>query len=150
MACSSQQKSSTSEPSVFGGTEKSDSLFMTFERTPCFGKCPAFRVMLYRSGYATYEGTQFSEHMGMHSGFMTVDEMDEILEEAERIDFFSLEETYDAQVTDLPSMIIEIKTTAKSHKTRARVGTPAALKEFGKYLDNKVNAVVWTAFGPEE
>ncbi len=135
---------------ALGGQAEADSLFMTFERTPCFGKCPAFRVNIYRGGYATYEGTQFSEYMGKHMGAFSKETPLAILAEAERIGFFGMEKKYDAPVTDLPSMITEIRTKEKQHKVLARVGTPKELKEFGKYMDALIDNIDWRASKAEE
>jgi hypothetical protein len=88
--------------------------------------------------------------MGMHHGQLNTDSCSAILSEADRIGFFGFEENYDAQVTDLPSMIIELRTNEKQHRTRARVGTPKALKEFGKYLDSVVAGIKWTPIGTQE
>ena len=138
-----QQVSTTDTSDVPSASEPADSLFMSFERTPCFGKCAAFRVKVYTSGYATYEGIQFAPWEGMHSGRVKSAVIDEIAAEAERIGFFEMEEKYDGAVTDIPSMIIKLRTKDRSHKIFARYGTPMELKEFGKYLDNVIEGVNW-------
>lgn len=148
-SCTNQQ-SITDPNKALGGSTAADSLFMTFERTPCFGKCPAFRVIIYRNGNATYEGTQFSDHMGMHTGNFGKEIPLAMLAEAERIGFFELEKKYDGPVTDLPSMITEIRAGEKHHKVLARLNTPKELKEFGKYMDELINGVKWTPVGKEE
>ncbi len=143
-ACKNGETISSSPNDALGGVESADSLFMSFERTPCFGKCPAFKVNLYRNGYATYQGTQFAEYMGLHTGKVKPEIALEILSEAELIKFFDLEPKYDGPVTDLPSMIIEIKTNDKQHRVFSRVKAPAELKTFGKYLDKVFAMVNWT------
>ena len=31
-------------------------LFLSMERTPCFGKCPSYKIMIFNTGNVVYEG----------------------------------------------------------------------------------------------
>jgi len=143
-SCKTGQQAVASPNDALGGVEAADSLFLTFERTPCFGKCPAFRVKLYRNGHASYEGIQFAEHMGMHIGKVDPSTVLAIHAEAQKFDFFNLESKYDGPVTDLPSMIFQMSANAKTHKILARYKVPAELKAYGKYLDQVFDGIRWT------
>jgi len=33
-----------------------DSLFVSLSRTPCYGRCPIYKLDIYDSGYSEYEG----------------------------------------------------------------------------------------------
>ena len=101
-----------------------EGLFLSFERTPCFGKCPAFRMNVQHGGSATYEGIQFAPRDGKYSGKVSKAILNEILSEAERIGFFDLQEKYDGPVTDIPSMIIDIRTKDKRHKVLRGMALP--------------------------
>jgi hypothetical protein len=62
--------------SKLGGSTPADSLFLRFERTPCFGMCKAFRIHLYTSGRASYEGRSHVEKEGMHEARVGRDTME--------------------------------------------------------------------------
>lgn len=129
----------------FGGAAEADSLFFSLERTPCFGPCPAYRVKIYRSGSATYEGRGNMEMMGMHTGTVSSEMMEDLLTKAERSGFFGLNDKYDAQVTDLPSTIIQVNSNGRSKKVVARVGTPLTFKNFAEYAEGQLLPLKWTA-----
>lgn len=126
-----------------GGTAAADSLFLYFERTPCFGTCPAFRIALYRSGHATWEGRAHVEKEGPHTARVGRDTLEAILKEAGAIGFQDLENSYDSPVTDLPSMHIRIVANGRDKEVMARVGTPPRLKAFGEYLDGLLRPLPW-------
>lgn len=127
----------------FGGPEKADSLFFWLERTPCFGQCKAFRIKVYRSGYATFEGRANVEKEGMHNGRVGLDTLDMLLSEAERIGFFDLNDRYDSEVTDLPSAILRVVGNGKDKRVVGRVGTPAAFTRFFEKAETLLYPMPW-------
>lgn len=127
----------------FGGAAKGDSLFFFLERTPCFGRCKAYRISIYRSGYAQYEGRLNVEKEGLHEGRIGADTMALLLNEAERIGFFGMKDSYDAEVTDLPSTIVKIYANGKEKRVLARVGTPPALKAYVEQVEGLLLPVPW-------
>jgi hypothetical protein len=159
-SCSGNRKAAKAEatkpvpelvPVVFyGGEGRTDSLFFSFERTPCFGMCPAFRLNVYRSGYATYEGRSHVEREGMHEGRVGMDTLALLLKEAEAIGFFALEDRYDSQVTDLPSLIIRIVSKGRDKKVVARVGYPEKLRNYATFVEELMLPLAWKPIRPQE
>jgi hypothetical protein len=127
----------------FGGPAKGDSLFFFLERTPCFGRCKAYRISVYRSGYAQYEGRLNVEKEGLHDGRIGADTLALLLNEAERIGFFDMKDSYDAEVTDLPSTIVKIYANGKGKRVLARVGTPPAFKAYVEQVEALLLPVPW-------
>ena len=111
--------------------------------------CPAFRIALYRSGHATYEGRAFVEKEGMHHTKVDRALMEGIYREAERIGFFGLADSYDSAVQDLPSTIIRIHAEGRNKQVLARTGVPPALKNFATYLDELLLPLPWRPAPPE-
>jgi hypothetical protein len=126
-----------------------DSLVLSIERTPCFGMCKAYRLHVYRSGYATYEGRVNVEKQGMHEARIGRDTLEAILREAERIAFFDLDDVYDSPVTDLPSTIIHIAMDKRDKRVLGRVGTPAKFRAFAEYIEELLLPVAWKPIPPE-
>jgi len=131
-----------------GGTT-ADSLVMSIERTPCFGACKAYRLHVYRSGYATYEGRVNVEKVGMHDARIGRDTLDAILREAERIGFFALNDVYDSQVTDLPSTTIYVALDKRDKRVLGRVGTPPKFKAFAEYIEELLLPMAWKPIPPQ-
>ncbi len=127
----------------FGGPSPADSLFFSLERTPCFGKCPAYRINVYRSGLATYKGISHSKFEGDHKGRMSADTLALLLAKAESLGFFAMQDKYDGQVTDLPSTIIRVISKERDKKVVARHKIPAEFKELSAYADELLLGVSW-------
>lgn len=116
-------------------SEKKDSLLIGFEKTPCFGRCPVYKVKVYQSGFATYEGLNFTEKLGMYSAHFTDEEIAGIFQSAAEIGYFTLDDKYDNQmISDLPSTISTLNSEDKKKRIVARVNVPERLKNFHENL----------------
>ncbi len=157
LACNNERKTATAptdaiEPppmnaegltNSFGGSGEADSLFFSLERTPCFGVCKAYRIAVYRSGYATYDGRGNVEKLGKHTGTITEGMMKILLAKTEEAGFFGMQDKYDAEVTDLPSTIIRVVANGKDKKVIGRVGQPAAFKALAAFAEEQLTPVRW-------
>lgn len=141
---------STNKGPRFGGPGRTDTLFFSMERTPCFGQCKAYRIKVYRSGYATFEGRAHVELEGMHQGRVGRDTMEVLLKEAENAGFFELNDTYDSNVTDLPSSIIQVIGAGKDKRVLARVGTPTSFKVLFEKAEGVLFPIAWRPLPAQE
>ena len=125
-------------------TNNTDSLYFSYKRTPCFGRCPIFKLKIYNSGYATYDGTNFVDYIGLYKASIskgTLDSLESALKEA---NFFWLEDAYDNEnVTDLPSRIVEVNLNGKHKKVIGRYQFPEELKQLYIKLDKLFEHIEW-------
>jgi hypothetical protein len=127
--------------------EPQDSLVISFEKTPCFGRCPVYKVKVYDSGFATYEGLNFAEKMGLYSTNFTQKQIEEIYQKALEIGYFSLKAEYnDTRISDLPSTISRVNYKAKDHKVVARTDIPESLKNFHENLAVTLQEKDWESY----
>lgn len=140
LSCTGQKKAPNADQRFGSAT---DSLFFSLERTPCFGKCPAYTVNIYRSGFVEYIGRTNAPRQGRHTGRVDRERMGQLLDKAEAIGYFSLEDKYDGPVTDLPSTITRIVSGDRDKRIVARYKTPPALKTFAQQADTLLKDVVW-------
>ena len=112
------------------------SVLVKMKKTPCFGKCPYFEVIIFNDGSINYEGFSFVDNIGLFSSEINKKKIALIEDYIRRIDFFSLEEVYDARVSDLPSVIIEVNLHGKYHKVKGRYRVPEKFKLFTNFIDN--------------
>lgn len=146
MACATtkDKKTATSEYAAFKNVSANDSLFASIERGFCFGKCPVYKLHIYNSGYATYEGIRNVDTIGLFSGKFTVQQMNDLLSGAKGISFFSMQETYDnPNVTDLPMGTISLVSDAKRHQVKYRVKFPQEIKILEAAFEDMVREVSW-------
>jgi hypothetical protein len=127
--------------------EPIDSLVISFEKTPCFGRCPVYKVKVYASGFATYEGINFSERLGLYSCWFTDLDIERIYQSALAIDFFELEDEYNNPlVSDLPSTQTRINLNGQDHKVKARMNVPEKLKMFQSELEDILLDRDWESY----
>jgi hypothetical protein len=103
----------------FGGPGKTDSLFFSMERTPCFGQCKAYRINVYRSGYATFEGRSNVELEGMHFGHVGLDTLEPCCAKPRRSNFSNWRIN-----TTATSLTCRVRSSASSGAT----GTSASMR----------------------
>jgi len=127
----------------YGGPNKADSLFFTLERTPCFGTCKSYRINVYRSGYATFEGRANVEKEGLHDGYVRPDSLERLMRTAEKAKFWTMQDKYDSNVTDLPSSIIRIAADGKDKKVIGRVGVPPQFTTFFSLAEEMLYPIAW-------
>lgn len=144
-ATASQESTTTQRPAPvqFGGPEKRDSLFLSLERTSCFGTCKAYRIDLYRSGFATFDGKRNMEKEGRHSARIGMDTLRVILEKAEALGFNRMQDVYDGDVTDLPSTHLQIVANGRDKRVMGRVGQPTEFKQLVAYVEELLLPVPW-------
>jgi thioredoxin-related protein len=63
LACSSAKKTTQTEVDKKAQISEiaKDSIFLYFERTLCYGECPAFKITVYSDGRSHYQGDKFVE-----------------------------------------------------------------------------------------
>lgn len=119
-------------------------LSLSFERTLCFGMCPAYKIQVMNDGSCTYEGYKFTDMIGKYEATLSKEQYDRIKSEADRINFWELESKYDAPVTDLPSVIIMLAGPNGPKEIVDRTDAPEELKDFEKITDGILLSLDWT------
>ncbi len=127
-----------------------ESLFLSMERSPCFGKCPNYKISIFNTGRVIYEGFNFVEKEGKYETQLSEDAMNEIKEQMELIKIFKMEDKYDSPITDIPSTLIYINNDGKKKKIYDRHGAPNELREFEKLIDHFVLKSELTKIGEKE
>lgn len=123
---------------------KGDTLLYYFERTPCFGQCPIFKLSIYESGYSIYEGRNFVDRIGTYQSNGDLASLHKIKEVADSIQYFSFDSLYDnPNLMDFPSKIIIIKNQEEKKKVVARVKAPKSLEALYKAFDDYIDAQKW-------
>ena len=124
--------------------QPTDSLFMSYERTPCHGRCPIFKIRLYQSGYVTYEGINFVDYMGYYKSRVDEARMEKFRSKIDEIGYFDLEDAYDDEkLMDLPSMIFHVNDAGLQKKILARYQTPEKLTAFGLFIEQEFKDTKW-------
>ena len=113
---------------------------ITLERTGCFGTCPTYILSIYGDGRVVYNGKYFVKTKGIQNFQISQDKVRELVNEFYRIGYFSLQDKYDAPVTDLPTTTTSITIDGKTKKVVNYYGAPKNLGE----LENKIDEITNT------
>ena len=144
-SCSSTKKAVDNTPAQVEPVQEKvkDSIFLYFERTLCYGECPAYEITVYSDGRCTYKGVKFVDKIGDYDATITSAQMSEIAEEAERVGFYDFKDKYDASVSDVPTCITMISADRGRKRVEDRFDAPDVLHAFEKYLDGILLDLDW-------
>ncbi|MVN78285.1 hypothetical protein GO988_18295 [Hymenobacter sp. HMF4947] len=113
---------------------------LVFQRTPCYGTCPAYTATIFADGRVEYEGQRFVPVLGKHTLKLPVATVNELLAGAKRINFNSLEERYSRNTSDLPATIITVHPVGQPLKAVfADEGIPANLQGYINLLKARLD-----------
>ncbi|MFZ4784654.1 MAG: DUF6438 domain-containing protein [Flavobacteriales bacterium] len=121
-----------------------DSLAYYYERTACFGQCPIFKLSIYASGYAIYEGKNYVNNIGTYHSFIDVAALLKINEAANSIGYFGLQSVYDdPNKLDVPSKITIIRQGDQKISVTNRVKGPKSLEVLYSAFDDVIATATW-------
>lgn len=145
MAVSCKSTKTTSETSA---TETSAQevateaqVLVSLKRTPCYGKCPTYRITIKDNGELVYEGKRFVEKLGTHTGMVTSEDVENIQKKVKEIDYFNLEDAYDVPISDFPTCVTTVNMDGKEKSIMNKQNAPASLRNFEKYIDSLIDGL---------
>lgn len=84
--------------------EAKPSWTFTYERTPCFGKCPWDQLTVSSDGRIAYNGKRDVERIGTFSGRISPDQAVGLKAYLEEVGYFKMKKEYDSNISDLPAL----------------------------------------------
>lgn len=130
------------------GTKKiavSEDFHITMDKGACFGSCPVYTLDIDNNGNAVYEGRRFTQKVGKHKHKLNGDQMSEISLLLERMNFFALQENYNSDIADLPTVAISHTNKGLSKTVSGKDNRPKPILELQKLLENIVNQDGWVS-----
>ena len=127
--------------------QDTNDVVITIERTACFGTCPVYSLTIQGDGTVMYEGKDFVEVKGEAETTISQDQIDALISEFEKANYFSLNDRYtERTVTDLPTVITSISMEGETKKIehyRGDFSAPESLTELEDKIDEIVNSDQW-------
>ncbi len=143
VACKNHEKTTAPDNETIPSAKADTLVYM--ERTACFGDCPIYSVLILSNGKTTYHGKRFVEKTGTYTLQLTENDRQQIIQTANDIHIFDLNNKYDKPITDLPSTLIIYKYNNKRKQIIDRIDAPESLKRFEKLIDKLIENKEWTA-----
>jgi hypothetical protein len=125
-----------------------------FERSRCYGSCPAYTLTIHGDGRIEYVGAQHVKVTGTQEGRVEPGTVRALMSEFARAKFLSLPEEYSEskcggcrRCTDMATAVTEIAVGSTSHRVSHYYGcacAPKALFELESAIDKAANSEQWT------
>lgn len=115
---------------------------LTFERTPCFGTCPAYTMQVFADGHVAYEGRRRVPMMGTKELKLPVSAVTDMLNQAKAAHFEEFQARYSMNTTDLPSTIIAVRQpNGKLKSVTVEEGAPENVRQLFTYVGNQLDTL---------
>jgi hypothetical protein len=117
---------------------------VTLERTPCFGSCPDYVVVLGADGAATYHGGRFAPRHGDFRSSVPAADFARLASRLGELGFFAMDSAYTQNVTDLPTFTLTVATSAGGHAVMCYgFGCPPAFHQLTALVDSVADGLSW-------
>jgi ankyrin repeat protein len=125
-------------------TVRPDSMVsITLSRSGCYGTCPAYRVSISTDGIV-FEGRSFVVATGRHTDTVDPRAVRELAKKFVAADFYSMNDEYQASVTDNPSYTLSISIDDHTKQVLDYVGPWVGMPEVITDLEDDVDALAHT------
>lgn len=117
---------------------------ITLQRTGCFGACPSYRVTVSTDGIV-FEGGDYVVASGRHiDKSVDVDGVRDLARRFVAADFYSMDPSYRADVTDNPTYILSISIDGHKKEVEDYVGSWVGMPSIITELENAVDSFART------
>jgi hypothetical protein len=140
------QKANTRKAEKAAADAKAATPAITFARTSCFGRCPAYQTQVFADGRVAYTGIKDVPVMGEKELRLPVAVVAEMQRLAKEIRFEKLQDKYSQNTTDIPSTIVGVQQPNGQLKTVVvEEGAPDELLGFINYLRGQIDPLAGLA-----
>jgi ankyrin repeat protein len=119
---------------------------ITLQRTGCFGSCPAYTVMVTTEAIQ-FEGGGYVVASGKHTDTLDAGDVRMLAKRFVAADFYSMDPSYTASVTDNPSYALSIAIDGHTKRVEDYVGSwvgmPAVITELEDAVDELARTDRW-------
>ena len=121
-----------------------DSVLFFYRRTPCLGSCAVFKFSVYKDGWATYEGKNYVDMIGVYTAQLSQDQLNRINVLFRDSYFYAFRNKYDDSRLDIPSMIIEYHGPHGVKNVEARTEIPHNFRTLAVDLEKLADEIIWS------
>lgn len=120
---------------------------ITLERSGCFGSCPSYTVTASTDDGIVFQGGGYVAASGKHMDSVDADEVRKLAKRFVAADFYSMDSSYTASVTDNPSYSLSIAIDGHTKRVEDYVGAwegmPAVITELEDQVDTVARTERW-------
>lgn len=124
-----------------------DGVKITLGRSECLGKCPSYKVELRGNGDVLFHGVRYVNFAGDHRTRVSQSAIRCLLDDFRFADFWSLDNAYEAPVTDYPGYTLTLtiggRTKTVTDYAGQSVGMPATVGGLELAIDQAAQTAMW-------
>ncbi len=103
---------------------------LLFQKTPCYGTCPAYNATFYSDGSILFEGFRYVPVLDTVQLELTQEQLQKVQASLRELDYTSLESSYLSPYTDVPSTYLTFYEHDKEVKrVKHQQGGPEQLQQ---------------------
>lgn len=121
-------------------------LQITLTRTMCYGSCPDYTLTIASDGgggKVTFDGHYYTRVTGTATATISQAQLSELAREVIKADYFSLNDSYSENVTDLPTYTLNVQMGGRSKQVCDYGTGPRRLGILMDRIDQIVNTEQW-------
>lgn len=122
-----------------------EQVVISMDRSGCYGSCPAYSVEIHGDGRVELKAQGFTLVEGKYAYAIPVAEVEALIRQFREADFWSLDPSYEAQITDQATTRLTFKAGAVSKTVTDYVGTMVGMPEAVRRLQDAVDRAADTA-----
>lgn len=153
-SCKSNKDIPSADTNTSAGntSAEKDSLLTAIDRGACFGYCPEYYAVIYKSGYAVYTGRKNAFLKGKNISRLNNDELAQLLALIRDNKIEQLDTAYiNPHIADFPGWSIWVSDRGPVKKITVMHDTPPeGLQRYGQRLDELLQSLKWKSAGLEE
>jgi ankyrin repeat protein len=116
------------------------------KRWGCYGSCPVYKVTITLDD-VVFEGDAFVVAFGRHTGSLAAEQVQDLARRFVKADFYSMDSSYRASVTDCPTYVLSIEIDGKKMEVEDYEGQwegmPAVIAELEDEVDTLAQTQKW-------
>jgi hypothetical protein len=120
---------------------------VSIERTPCFGCCPVYKAMLYKSGRVVFDGWDYVSKIGRHEWQIPKERVGELFDHLTKRGYFRL--NFDVcdenQITCCSSTITSVWLKDGTRKSVDHYHGNGKVPKILTTIENKIDHIIGTA-----
>lgn len=123
---------------------------VVMDKGACFGSCPVYTLEIDNLGNALYDGRRFTDKPGLHKHKLTTPQFQSILDQFDKMNFFSYPEKFRSDIADLPTVSITHTNKGLTKTVSGKDNRPDELLALQRLLESFTKQDGWVSIAPIE
>ncbi|HMO38277.1 MAG TPA: DUF6438 domain-containing protein [Saprospiraceae bacterium] len=116
-------------------------------KSPCYGRCPVFRLTVYASGLVSFDGERYTERTGFWVKKMDKNEYQNLLRAFRNANLWQFDNVYRGEYYDAPTVTISYYEEGDLKTIIGKDGRPNKVLELEALLDDLARTDGWVQIG---